>query len=258
MKHLIRTFLSTIIFFTVAAAFGSVPSLKVTISDSAGKVAFKGTTNSSGAFATKSLPAGNYVVQFNATDSSLKGQALNFIVSAGKKKVTAEAIAGEKLLAGGVAMKVEVGGNLNITGQASSALNAKVDPKTGTIQVAVSFPNSELTLRPGQYGIARAEIEKIPNALLIPQQAVSQLQGSNMVAVVNPDGKAEIRAIKVGETYQGMIVVTEGLKAGEKVIVEGFQRVRQGTPVSAKPFTEASKTEGAKNESEKKPSAGQS
>ena len=79
-----------------------------------------------------------------------------------------------------------------------------------------------------------------------------------MIAVVNPDGKAEIRAIKVGETYQGLIVVTEGLKPGEKVIVEGFQRVRQGTPVSAKPYTEAPKTEGAKNDSEKNPSAGQS
>jgi membrane fusion protein, multidrug efflux system len=134
-------------------------------------------------------------------------------------------------------------------------LDRQVDPKTGTIQVAVSFPNPELTLRPGQYGIARAKIQTIPNALLIPQKAVSQLQGSNMIAVVNPDGKAEIRAIKVGETYQGLIVVTDGLKAGEKVIVEGFQRVRQGTPVSAKPY-EAPKTGEAKNDSEKKPSAG--
>jgi membrane fusion protein, multidrug efflux system len=134
-------------------------------------------------------------------------------------------------------------------------LNRQVDPKTGTIQVAVSFPNPDLTLRPGQYGIARAEIDRIPNALVIPQQAVSQLQGNNQVAVVNPDGKAEIRAIKVGETYQGMIVVTEGLKAGEKVIVEGFQRVRQGIPVSARPYTEAPKTEGAKDVSEKKSSS---
>ena len=134
-------------------------------------------------------------------------------------------------------------------------LNRQVDPKTGTIQVAVSFPNPELTLRPGQYGIARAEIQTIPNALLIPQQAISQLQGNNQVAVVNPDGKAEIRAVKVGETYQGMIVVTEGVKAGEKVIVEGFQRVRQGTPVSAKPYTEAPKNEGAKDASEKKSSS---
>jgi multidrug efflux pump subunit AcrA (membrane-fusion protein) len=72
---------------------------------------------------------------------------------------------------------------------------------------------------------------------------------------VNPDGKAEIRAVKVGETYQGMIVVTEGVKAGEKVIVEGFQRVRQGIPVSAKPYTEAPKNEGAKDASEKKSSS---
>ena len=109
----------------------------------------------------------------------------------------------------------------------------------------MSFPNPELTLRPGQYGIARAEIETIPNALLIPQQAVSQLQGNNQVAVVNPDGKAEIRAVKVGAIpINEMIVVTEGLKAGEKVIVEGFQRVRQGMPVSAKPYTEAPKSRG--------------
>jgi membrane fusion protein, multidrug efflux system len=134
-------------------------------------------------------------------------------------------------------------------------INRQVDPKTGTIQVAVSFPNPELTLRPGQYGIARAEIQTIPNALLIPQQAVSQLQGNNQVAVVNPDGKAEIRAVKVGETYQGMIVVTEGVKVGEKVIVEGFQRVRQGIPVSAKPYTAAPKNEGAKDASEKKTSS---
>jgi membrane fusion protein, multidrug efflux system len=134
-------------------------------------------------------------------------------------------------------------------------LGREVDPKTGTIQVAVSFPNPELTLRPGQYGLARAEIQKIPNALVIPQQAVSQLQGNNQVAVVNPDGKAEIRAVKVGETYQGMIVVTEGLKAHENVIVEGFQRVRQGIPVSAKPYSEAPKTEGAKDVPEKTSSA---
>jgi len=125
-------------------------------------------------------------------------------------------------------------------------INRQVDPKTGTIQIAISFPNPELTLRPGQYGLARAEIQTIPNAIVIPQQAVSQLQGNNQVAVVNPDGKAEIRAVEVGETYQNMIQVTEGLKAGEKVIVEGFQRVRQGTPVSAKPYTEAPKTERAK------------
>src|SRR5215469_5677388 len=127
-----------------------------------------------------------------------------------------------------------------------------VDEKTGTIQIAISFPNPELTLRPGQYGRARAEIDTIPDALLIPQQAVSQLQGNDQVAVVHPDGKAEIRAVKVGELYgRNMIVVTEGLKAGEKVIVEGFQRVRQGMQVSAKPYTDVSTTQGAQNDSDK-------
>lgn len=131
MKSLIRGALCAMIILGGHAISGAVPLIHVSVADSAGKLAFTGTTNSSGTFTTKSLPAGNYVVQFKASDSSLKGQALNFIVSAGKRKVTAEAIAGEKLLGRGVAMKVEVGANLNITGQASSALNAKIDPKTG-------------------------------------------------------------------------------------------------------------------------------
>lgn len=117
-------------------------------------------------------------------------------------------------------------------------VDRQVDPKTGTIQVAVNFPNPELTLRPGQYVTARVQLQTIPNALLIPQQAVSELQGGDQVAVVNSDGKAEIRAVKVGSVFGRMIVITDGLKAGEKVIVEGFQKVRQGMPVSAKPYEE--------------------
>ena len=136
-------------------------------------------------------------------------------------------------------------------------VDRQVDPKTGTIQVAVNFPNPELILRPGQYAWARAEIGSIPSALLIPQQAVSQLQGGNQVAVVNPDGKAEIRAIKVGPVFGQMIVVTDGLKAGEKVIVEGFQKVRQGTQVLAKPYTDSTKSQEAQNTS-KEASSGQS
>jgi len=137
-------------------------------------------------------------------------------------------------------------------------VDRQVDPKTGTIQIAVNFPNPEFTLRPGQYATARAEVGSIPNALLIPQQAVSQLQGGNQVAVVSPDGKAEIRAIKVGPTFGQMIVVTDGLKAGEKVIVEGFQKVRQGTQVLAKPYTDSMKAQEAQDASKKSSSAGQS
>jgi RND family efflux transporter MFP subunit len=132
-------------------------------------------------------------------------------------------------------------------------LDRQVDPKTGTIQVALSFPNPELILRPGQYVTARAEVETIPNALLIPRQAVSQLQGGDQVAIVNPDGKAEIRAVTLGEIYGQMVVVQEGLKLGDKVIVEGFPRVRQGTPVSAKPYTGSLDTQTTRASPEKSP-----
>jgi RND family efflux transporter MFP subunit len=124
-------------------------------------------------------------------------------------------------------------------------VDRQVDSKTGTIQIAVSFPNPELTLRPGQYVIVRAEIRTIPNALLIPQQAVSELQGSDQIVVVNPDGKAEIRAVTVGPAYGHQIVILNGVKAGEKVVVEGFQKVRQGMEVSAKPFADESKNQGS-------------
>jgi membrane fusion protein (multidrug efflux system) len=137
-------------------------------------------------------------------------------------------------------------------------VDRQVDPKTGTIQIAVSFPNPELTLRPGQYATARAEIDRIPNALLIPRQAVSELQGGDQIAVVNPDGKAEIRAVTTGPIYGQMIVVTEGLRPGEKVIVDGFQKVRQGMPVSAKPYADSLKTEGTQGASEQHSSPGQS
>ena len=136
-------------------------------------------------------------------------------------------------------------------------VDRQVDLKTGTIQIAVTFPNPELTLRPGQYATARAEIGTIPKALLIPQRAISELQGGDQVGIVNPDGKAEIRAVTIGPVYGHLIVVKDGLKAGEKVIVEGFQKIRQGIPVSAKPYTESMKAEGTQDASRQKSIAGQ-
>jgi hypothetical protein len=105
--------------FLVAASLANagLPSLNVTISDSTGKAAFKGVTKSDGGFATAKLQPGNYVVQFTAKDSSVKGSQYSIVVAAGKKKVVANAVAGEKFLGGGVAMKVEVGAGLNIAGQ---------------------------------------------------------------------------------------------------------------------------------------------
>ncbi|MBV9672429.1 MAG: efflux RND transporter periplasmic adaptor subunit, partial [Verrucomicrobia bacterium] len=137
-------------------------------------------------------------------------------------------------------------------------VNRQVDPNTGTIQIAVSFPNPELTLRPGQYVTVRAEVDKIPSALLIPRQAVSELQGGNQVALVNADGKAEIRAVTLGPINGEMVVVQEGVKLGDKIIVEGFQRVRQGTPVAAKPFKESQGTTRDQNASKNSVAGGES
>ncbi len=135
-------------------------------------------------------------------------------------------------------------------------VDRQVDLKTGTIQIAVTFPNPELTLRPGQYATARAEIGTIPNALLIPHRAISELQGGVQVGIVNADGKAEIRAVTIGQVYGPLIVIKDGLKLGEKVIVEGFQKIRQGIPVSAKPYTDSLKTEGTQDASQDKSTGG--
>jgi hypothetical protein len=112
--------------FLVAASFADagVPSMNVTVSDSTGKAAFKGATKADGGFATSPLQPGNYVVQFSAKNPSMKGGQYSIIVAAGKKKVVANAVAGEKFLGGGVAMKVEVGTGLNIIGQVWSGSNA--------------------------------------------------------------------------------------------------------------------------------------
>jgi hypothetical protein len=105
--------------FLVAASVANagVPPINVTVSDSTGKAAFKGATKGEGDFATAKLQPGNYVVQLTTKTSSVKGGQYSIVIAAGKKKVVANAVAGEKLLGGGVAMKVEVGAGLNITGQ---------------------------------------------------------------------------------------------------------------------------------------------
>lgn len=107
------------VFAAASFAYGSVPAIKIAVSDSSGKSAYKGTTSASGAFATGTLKPGNYVVQFSST-SAPKGAHYALVVSAGKKKVAANSIAAEKLAAGGVAMKIDVGAGLNITGQVAA------------------------------------------------------------------------------------------------------------------------------------------
>jgi hypothetical protein len=119
MKNLIQNSFIVLMLGVATIASGAVPSMNVTVSDSGGKAAYKGATDAKGTFATGKLQAGNYVVQFNSK-SAPKGTKYAMVVSAGKKKVTANAVQAEKLAAGGVAMKIDVGAGLNITGQVAA------------------------------------------------------------------------------------------------------------------------------------------
>ena len=111
----------------------------------------------------------------------------------------------------------------------------QVDPNTGTIRIVAAFPNPGNILRPGQYGRVRVETGIKRGALLTPQSAVAQSQGSYQVAVVGSDHKVNMRAVKPGQTVGTMWVIDDGLKPGEQVVTEGLQRVKEGTLVSPKP-----------------------
>jgi RND family efflux transporter MFP subunit len=115
----------------------------------------------------------------------------------------------------------------------------QVDQQTGTIRIAGSFPNPGNILRPGQYGKVRAVTQIRDGALLIPQRAVSELQGSNEVAVVGPDNKVSIRTVQVGERLDSMWVINNGLSVGDRVVAEGVQKVKDGSLVSPVPFKAA-------------------
>jgi membrane fusion protein (multidrug efflux system) len=112
----------------------------------------------------------------------------------------------------------------------------QVNQNTGAIQLAALFPNPGNILRPGQYGKVRAVTRMQSNALLIPQAAVTEQQGSYLVAVVGQDGRVAMRPVQVGERTGTMWVIQEGLKPGDRVVVEGQQNLRPGMPVQIKPF----------------------
>jgi membrane fusion protein (multidrug efflux system) len=116
-----------------------------------------------------------------------------------------------------------------------------VDQNTGSIQLAALFPNPGNVLRPGEYGKVRAEVGLQGGALLIPQRAVAELQGSYQVTVVGQDNRVSVRTVTVGERVGEMWVISEGLKPGERVVVEGQQMLRPGVTVQPKPFKNSDK-----------------
>jgi membrane fusion protein (multidrug efflux system) len=112
--------------------------------------------------------------------------------------------------------------------------NRQVDIATGSIQVICSFPNPKNSLRPGQFGRLRAAPEVRTAALLVPQKAVTELQGTYQLAVVGADNKVSIRAIKVADRVGPDWIVESGVKQGELVIVEGLQKIQNGSTVKIK------------------------
>ena len=111
--------------------------------------------------------------------------------------------------------------------------NNVVDPITGTLMMQASFPNPEKVVRPGQYGRVRVAVDQRPGALLVPQRAVRELQATFAVAVVDGEGNAKFKSVKPGERIGKLWVIESGLAPGDRVIVEGIQKVKDGQAVAA-------------------------
>jgi membrane fusion protein (multidrug efflux system) len=110
----------------------------------------------------------------------------------------------------------------------TTTLERTLDPKTGTIVVEALFPNPEKLLRPGQFGRVRAVVEECENAILVPQRAVQETQGQKSVLVVDSGDKVVLRSVTLNERVEDFFIVTRGVEPGERVIVEGVQKVRPG------------------------------
>jgi membrane fusion protein, multidrug efflux system len=128
-------------------------------------------------------------------------------------------------------------------GQIENTVN-QVDPKTGTLEVQARFPNPLHTLLPGQFGKVRFQTDIRKDAILVPQRAVQQLQSTQAVFIVGTANKVESRAVTTAERVGDAWIVTQGLKPGDRVIVEGQLRVRPGMAVNPRPYQPASAGQG--------------
>ena len=117
------------------------------------------------------------------------------------------------------------------------ALDRSLDPRTGSIRYEVTFPNPGNILRPGQFGKVRFVADTKKGAMVIPQEAVNDLQGSDQVAVVGKDNRVSIRPVTMGERIGAMWEVKKGLEAGDRVVVQGIQKAREGALVTVKDWT---------------------
>ncbi len=130
-------------------------------------------------------------------------------------------------------------------------LDRAVDVKTGTLRARVQFPNPAQVLRPGMFARIRIEAGLRPDSLLVPERAVAELQGKNFVWVIGSDKKATQRPVQIGQQFGDRLLILEGLKPGERIVVEGLQKVREGAPVQ--PMTAMEMAQAALRASTAKP-----
>ena len=129
----------------------------------------------------------------------------------------------------------------------------QVDVRTGTIRVVGQFPNPQQQLIPGMFTRVRAQLGVDENALLVPQQSVADMQGRYLIAVVGADNKVSIRPVTVGQRVGSQWVIQGDVKAGDRVVAEGIQKVREGAVVNPKPFAEKTPATLVIQTGEKKP-----
>ena len=137
-------------------------------------------------------------------------------------------------------------------------IDRAVDVTTGTLKMRVAFPNPDKILRPGMFGRIRADLGKVPDSILIPQRANIELQGKNFVWVVDAENKANQRAVTVGKMLGDNIQILEGIQAGDRIILEGIQKVRDGMlvqPKSSEDIASAAKAKATKFETAKQAAA---
>jgi membrane fusion protein (multidrug efflux system) len=151
---------------------------------------------------------------------------------------------GEAPRAGGIELTLADGSVHPQTGSLGTIERA-VDPTTGTLGLQFVFPNPEQILRPGQFGRARVLVDNKAGALLVPQRAVQETQGLYSVAVVDSAGKVSFRNVKVGPRVDTLWVIEDGVRQGDRVVVEGLQRIQEGMTVAAKPAPAAAEPAGA-------------
>jgi membrane fusion protein, multidrug efflux system len=144
---------------------------------------------------------------------------------------------GQRTLGGDLPLRLILADNSEFPskGQIADSLN-QVDPKTGTLELQASFPNPQRRLLPGQFGRVRVQVDEKKNALLVPQRAVQQLQNMQTVYAVGPDNKVQARAVTTAERVGELWVIDQGLKPGDRIVVEGQLKVRPGALVQPMPY----------------------